>query len=814
MTSAISAPPKKTWEESYQEIIEFHKKHGHFNPSMKDPTYQKLALWVIRQRQMKKKSTILPEHVEQLDKIGFIWDTNPDIQWLASFVQLKVFQQEFGHCNPEWVSEQEGGAQAAKYEKVIEWCKAQRANEAEISADRKDRLNSIGFLWNPTKLDQMWEQKLQLWKQYEFDKRFAQASNPPLPAPSLGIDLIYWMRDQKRFHKKGTLSQVRKNRLDSLGFAWARNELELKWSAKLDRLLIYKEEHGDCNVPQGYKEKPLAIWVNNQRTFNRNGKLPQDRIDRLNALGFVWAMKARQCNAGTSPPAAADAKTTPDSPRLSSRQKDLLSSKLKKCTEDLPSSSSSQKASLSSKLKKITPDPASSSSSQKASLSSKLKKRAEVSPPSSNSQKASLSPKLKKRTKKKHESDSAPLQVPSALNPTHGKKRKTDQPPEPVPSKSEEVPDAGPSPHEMADPPLNSSPSTSEDAGSIKPDQISSSLWSSLSTTNVVAAKKRRRSQIVKLEYFKFGENFKRPDAEVSAAPAPAAPKDQVEGDSDSEDASSVDWEESSVESMPRGVQKKSPRLRKRIKREDEGDETSTTLDMTSSTGQESNETLVTKKKKKKTKLQSTAQAITADMVSTPCRISVYWPDDDEYYEGVATKKKRRKNKLYVEYDDGEREWLDLHKTTIRILQDTKSSSHDSSGTGKINTQAKGLKVGSRVSIWWPAEKEYFDAKVARIVHSQNCKKPHFVEYDDGDSEWINLYFRNFKILSSVADLEPGSRISVWWDAENTFYEATVKKILTHETNVIARPHFLEYEDGDSEWTDLSLRLFTLCPPR
>lgn len=834
MSSSDSAPPKKTWEGSYQEIIAFHKDHGHFNPSMKDPACQKLALWVMRQRQMKKKCTIPPVHVEQLDKIGFTWEPNPGILWLASFLELKVFQQEFGHCNPEWGLENGGGAPAAKYQRVIEWSEAQRVNGEKLSEDQRDRLNSIGFLWKPNQKDRNWEEKVQLWKKYDFDKRFAQASDPPLPLPIMGKVMYHWMRDQRKANKEHTLPEVRKNRLDSLGFEWDKNEKELRWYAKLDRLKLYKAEHGDCNVPGGYKEKALAQWVNNQRTINRRGRLPQDRIDQLNDLGFVWVTKLSHFNPGCSP--SADAKTTPDSPQSSSSQEASLS-KVKERTEELPSCSSSQKASLSLplkkrtvdspsccssqsaslklKLKKRTPDPPSSSTSgKKASLSSKLKKRTSELTSSISGKKVSLSSKLKRRTKKKQEENEAPVPVPSAVTATHGKKRKkSDPPPEPVPSKSEEASNAGPTTLDSAP---EQAPSNPDDAG---PERISSSLWSSLSTTNVVAAKKRRRSQIVKLEYFKFGENFKRPDAEVPAAPEPAAPepaapKDATEGESYSEEASSVDWEESSVESLPRGTPKKSPRLKKRNKRDDEGDETSTTLDMTSSLGQESNETIpAVAKKRKKPKRQSTPKAITADMVSTPKRISVYWPDDDEYYEGLATKKKDHKNQLFVEYDDGESEWLDLHKMTIRILGDAKSGSNNRNDSRKINTQADRLKVGSRVSIWWPAEKEYFDAKVAKIA-DKHYKKPHFVEYDDGDSEWINLYFRNFKILSSVADLEPGNRISVWWDAENRFYEATVKKILTHETNMIARPHFLEYEDGDSEWTDLSLRLFAVCPPK
>ena len=56
----------------------------------------------------------------------------------------------------------------------------------------------------------------------------------------------------------------------------------------LAQLAKYKEDHGDCLVPRGYEEgKPkLGEWVHNQR--KQKSDMSQDRIKRLNELGFVW----------------------------------------------------------------------------------------------------------------------------------------------------------------------------------------------------------------------------------------------------------------------------------------------------------------------------------------------------------------------------------------------------------------------------------------------------------------------------------------------------------------------------------------------
>ena len=49
----------------------------------------------------------------------------------------------------------------------------------------------------------------------------------------------------------------------------------------------YKAKHGDCNVPRR-QEKP-GTWVHDQRSRYERGELSQDRIDRLENIGFHWA---------------------------------------------------------------------------------------------------------------------------------------------------------------------------------------------------------------------------------------------------------------------------------------------------------------------------------------------------------------------------------------------------------------------------------------------------------------------------------------------------------------------------------------------
>jgi phage pi2 protein 07 len=72
---------------------------------------------------------------------------------------------------------------------------------------------------------------------------------------------------------------------------------EIRWDAMFDRLVAFKEEHGHCLVPNRYKEDPkLGAWVSTQRRQRKaileekfqSTILSHNRIERLNAIGFVW----------------------------------------------------------------------------------------------------------------------------------------------------------------------------------------------------------------------------------------------------------------------------------------------------------------------------------------------------------------------------------------------------------------------------------------------------------------------------------------------------------------------------------------------
>ena len=104
--------------------------------------------------------------------------------------------------------------------------------------------------------------------------------------------LGYWVGKMRTEFKNGKLSGERVAKLNELGFVWRIREKKpdaVDWTTRYNELIAYKQQHGDCNVSQyDASYKSLGHWVNKTRTAFKNGKLSDERIAKLNELGFVW----------------------------------------------------------------------------------------------------------------------------------------------------------------------------------------------------------------------------------------------------------------------------------------------------------------------------------------------------------------------------------------------------------------------------------------------------------------------------------------------------------------------------------------------
>ena len=58
---------------------------------------------------------------------------------------------------------------------------------------------------------------------------------------------------------------------------------------RFNELVQYQTKHGDCDIST--KKGKLGPWASKQRVAYRANSLEQSRIDRLDSIGFKWALK-------------------------------------------------------------------------------------------------------------------------------------------------------------------------------------------------------------------------------------------------------------------------------------------------------------------------------------------------------------------------------------------------------------------------------------------------------------------------------------------------------------------------------------------
>ncbi|KAL7540742.1 hypothetical protein ACHAXR_010356 [Thalassiosira sp. AJA248-18] len=130
-------------------------------------------------------------------------------------------------------------------------------------------------------VDQRWDEQLAQLREYKSENGNC---NVPFSHPTLGK----WVSEQRKYFKlyelrmPNPLTPARFEQLKMLSLT-----VNL-WEKRLEDLKLYKAQNGHCDVPLEYPK--LGVWVLNQRdTYHfEGGKMPQDRVDALEAMGFNW----------------------------------------------------------------------------------------------------------------------------------------------------------------------------------------------------------------------------------------------------------------------------------------------------------------------------------------------------------------------------------------------------------------------------------------------------------------------------------------------------------------------------------------------
>lgn len=174
---------------------------------------------------------------------------------------------------------------------VGKWLELQRQVQAgqrpgRLTSEQAAKLEKLGIRWNH-RLEAAWE------------KGFASAQKYRTEHGDLLVPVRYrdkndfalgeWIVYNRQRYLGGNLTQNRIERLEAIGMVWSTsNDL---WEQNYAAATQYYLEHGDLEVPIKYETPSgfgLGVWLGAQRAAHKAGELPQEQVERLDALGMDW----------------------------------------------------------------------------------------------------------------------------------------------------------------------------------------------------------------------------------------------------------------------------------------------------------------------------------------------------------------------------------------------------------------------------------------------------------------------------------------------------------------------------------------------
>lgn len=174
---------------------------------------------------------------------------------------------------------------------VGKWLELQRQVQAgqrpgRLTVEQAAKLEKLGIRWNH-RLEAAWE------------KGFASAQKYRTEHGDLLVPVRYrdkndfalgeWIVYNRQRYLGGNLTQNRIERLEAIGMVWSTsNDL---WEQNYAAATQYYLEHGDLEVPIKYETSSgfgLGVWLGAQRAAHKAGELPQEQVERLDALGMDW----------------------------------------------------------------------------------------------------------------------------------------------------------------------------------------------------------------------------------------------------------------------------------------------------------------------------------------------------------------------------------------------------------------------------------------------------------------------------------------------------------------------------------------------
>ena len=248
-----------------------------------------------------------PDRVAELNRMGFIWDIYEE-QWQRILDSMHAYKKLHGDLKvpydfvvpseAPWPEDAWGINLGTRLASI-----RNQENYVKGRPDRVAELNRMGFIWNI--YEEQWQRilkSLHVYKKLHGDLKvpydFAVPSEALWPEDAWGINLgkrVSAIRSNEIYVKDRPDRVVELNRM---GFIW--DVYEEQWQRILKSLQVYKELHGDLEVPILFAVPPEAPWPEDAWGINLGTRLAAirnqeiylkgrpDRVAELNRIGSIY----------------------------------------------------------------------------------------------------------------------------------------------------------------------------------------------------------------------------------------------------------------------------------------------------------------------------------------------------------------------------------------------------------------------------------------------------------------------------------------------------------------------------------------------
>lgn len=284
-----------SWDMMYREAKAFFEQKGHLQipKNYRTEDGYPLGRWIQTQRRTRKGSyngLLTDERIQLLDQIGMNWLSRSEAAWETGIQHAKEYKERYGNLNITARYVSPDGYNLGKWITYTrrKYLQIKESNCDPLTVPELKALSDLGMIW--TKNDESFERGLKAAAVYK-----EQYGNLDVSAKYVTMDdfkLGQWLANQRtrklqKNHSHKT--EIELGQLNALGMRWE-TKADCIWEKNYQQAKRYFEQNHHLNPPCDFKVGSfnLGKWICRQRDNYKKGKLTENKILKLEAIGMVW----------------------------------------------------------------------------------------------------------------------------------------------------------------------------------------------------------------------------------------------------------------------------------------------------------------------------------------------------------------------------------------------------------------------------------------------------------------------------------------------------------------------------------------------